>query len=284
MAAPLTVPFDFSDSEIVLSVTVAGTPVLALLDTGVDPSVIDVKLAESLKLPLDSANGGEVSGQGGDASAVAYPATIAGLALKGRPFPPVEALAHDLSGISAHLGKPLGVVLGYSFLEDKILLVDYAKSEVTFLDKAAEANKRTMQCRNRWIIPLKGFPEDATPAVLLRFGEAHGLISLDTGSSGTLTIYPGTLNLAGVKDALVEKGEVTGAGARGTTLAKSYVLNLPIQLGPFTAPAGLTVTLHEKKDFDDSRVANAGNKFFSSLGLKILLDYRSKRLGFYGDC
>ena len=44
------VPFDFSQSEIAIDATVNGEPLYLLLDTGVDPSSIDLQRAEALHL------------------------------------------------------------------------------------------------------------------------------------------------------------------------------------------------------------------------------------------
>lgn len=47
------VPFDFSQSEIGIEATVNGVPVFILLDTGVDPSAIDLHRADALHLNID---------------------------------------------------------------------------------------------------------------------------------------------------------------------------------------------------------------------------------------
>lgn len=60
----LRVPFDLSQSEIGIEVTVNGEPLYVLLDTGVDPSVIDLRRAENLHLKIDRNGGGELSGFG----------------------------------------------------------------------------------------------------------------------------------------------------------------------------------------------------------------------------
>jgi len=67
--APLTVPFDFSRHAIGLDVTVKGAPLYMILDTGVDPSAIDLKRAEALGLPIQRDNAGEASGEGDAKSA-----------------------------------------------------------------------------------------------------------------------------------------------------------------------------------------------------------------------
>lgn len=46
----LRVPFDFSQSEIGIDATVNGEPLYILLDTGVDPSPIDLQRAEAWAL------------------------------------------------------------------------------------------------------------------------------------------------------------------------------------------------------------------------------------------
>jgi hypothetical protein len=97
VAAVLDIPFDFSHKAIGMDVTVHGTPLFVLLDTGVDPSVIAAARAESLGLKVDRASGGEASGYGESKSATVYPATIDGLAIRGRSFAPIDALTADLT-------------------------------------------------------------------------------------------------------------------------------------------------------------------------------------------
>ena len=46
------VPFDFSQSEIAIDAKVNSEPVYILLDTGVDPSAIDLQRAESVHLRI----------------------------------------------------------------------------------------------------------------------------------------------------------------------------------------------------------------------------------------
>lgn len=52
LGQPVHVSFDFSQSEIGIEATVNGEPVFILLDTGVDPSAIDLHRAEALHLKI----------------------------------------------------------------------------------------------------------------------------------------------------------------------------------------------------------------------------------------
>lgn len=282
-AEALRVPFDFSKSAIGLDVTVHGTALYMILDTGVDPSVIDLKRAETLGLKIDRGAGGQASGEGDAKDSAAYPAELDGLAVAGHGFAPIEALAFDMRALSARYGRPLDGVLGYSFLSGKIVLIDYPKTTLAILDRPGDAIDAVKSCRLRHTIPLTFFPEENIPAVPdFRFGEASGTISLDTGSSGFISLYQKALDLPGLKDKLTEKGQVAFTGGRGDGTAKTYVLNAPVGFGPFTLPAGQTVSL--RGTTPDGRAANAGNKLFAAMKLKLLLDYQSKRITFYGDC
>lgn len=283
-AAPLTVPFDFSRGEIGLDVEVAGKPLHMILDTGVDPSVIGIAQAEALGLKVDRAAGGEASGEGDDASAKVFPTGITGLVIGGVAFADIEALAFDTSGLSTQYGRQLDGVLGYSFLKDRIVLIDYDATALTFFETADEAGLSTRTCRQRYRIPLEGYPDDTIPRVRdFRIGPAVGSISLDTGSNSGVNLYQSALALPGLKEALTEAGDTQFAGARGQGQAKKYVLNAPIAFGPFTLPAGQMVTLRQSPGSDD-RIANVGNQLFAAMNLKILFDYPGRTVTFLGDC
>jgi hypothetical protein len=285
LAKPVEVPFDFSRGAIGLDVTVKGVPLFVILDTGVDPSVIDINRAEALALNVDRAAGGEASGYGDAKSARVFPATIAGLAIAGRSFAPVNALAADTSAMSAGYGRRLDGVLGYSFLTDKIVLIDYRNRKIGLLDQPGDATPTIQSCHKRWALPLQFLDGDNTPIIPdFHLGAAAGPITLDTGSNGGISLFPPALDLSGVRGALVEKGEVAHSGSRGDTKSKSYALNETVGFGPFTLPAGEEVRLDAAQSPTDKRVANVGNQLFAAMKLKILLDYHAKQITFYGDC
>jgi hypothetical protein len=284
-AAPLSVPFDFSRNAIGLDVSVKGAPLYVILDTGVDPSVIDETLAGTLGLKIDRGAGGEASGEGDAKHSVTYPTSIDGLAVAGRAFAPFDALTTDMSTLSKHYGRKLDGVIGYSFLNGKIVLIDYAKTTLGILDAPSDAAPVVSRCARHWSIALQGLPDDSIPIVAdFRFGAAKAPISLDTGSNGGISLFPKALALPGLRAALVEKGKTTYAGARGESSTKIYVLREPVGLGPFTLPAGQVVTLRPTQDAGDARAANIGNQLFAAMKLKLLLDYKSRAVTFYGAC
>ena len=284
-AAPLNVSFDFSRSAIGLDVTVKAMPLYMILDTGVDPSAVDITRADAVGLKVDRAAGGEAEGAGDAKHAVVFPTTITDLAIDGRSFAPIDALAIDMGTLSTSYGRKLDGVLGYSFLTDKIVLIDYAAHRLGVLDRPSDALATVGTCRKHWSTALRSFPGDSIPIIPdFHFGTASAPISLDTGSNGGVALYQHALDLPGLSAALVAKGESTSTGARGKEKAKNYVLNMSVGFGPFMLPPGQIVTLRREQGSPDTHLANIGNKFFAAMKLKMLLDYRDKVMTFYGDC
>jgi hypothetical protein len=283
-AEPLTVPFDFSRHAIGLDVTVKGKVLHVLLDTGVDPSAIDLAKAKELGLKIDTSGGGEASGEGSAQSAKVFPVPIENLAIQGRNFGAIDGLAMDLSGMSARYGSALDGIVGYSFLKDKIVLIDYVRKQVGILDHPSDAAKSVTNCRRHYSLPIAFFPDDNIPKIPdFRFGKTTGPISLDTGSNGGIMLYQAAFDLPGVRAALVETGETTHMGARGEAKATTYKLTAPVGFGPFTLPAGEAVVLRAAPG-SDTRVANIGNKLFAAMKLKMLFDYPDRVMTFYGGC
>ncbi|MFL6690570.1 MAG: retropepsin-like aspartic protease [Alphaproteobacteria bacterium] len=283
--APLTVPFDFSRNAIGLNVTVKGAPLYMILDTGADPSGIDEARAAALGLKIDRAAGGEASGEGNDKQVKVYPTVIQGLVLGGRSFGTVNAVTLDMRGLSARYRRRLDGVLGFSFLNGKIALIDYAARRLSILERAAQANSAVRSCRKHLTIPYRSIKGDIIPIIPhFRFGAADAPISLDTGSSRGISLFQSALALPGLRAALKDEGEVHYMGARGVGTGKGYRLDESVGFGPFTLPKGQAVALFPQKGSPETRVANIGNKFFAAATPKMLLDYRNHTLGFYGDC
>ena len=285
-AEPAKLPFDFSRSEIAIEITIKGTKLHALLDTGVDPSVIDEALAKSLGLKIDrKAGGGEISGVGNQSAPVAYPTTITGLTIGGRGVAPFEAITTDMKGLSAHYGSRLDAILGFSFLDHKATLIDYPNRTVTIWDQTDARPAQIRLCKRHFSEPMRFLKDENWPLITnFRFGAAKAPVSLDTGANGDIWLLQAALAVPGLKSALVPKGTTSSAGFRGSAQWKSYSLNEPIGFGPFELPPGQMVTVRDEKGSLDSRVANVGNRQFAALKVKMLLDYSGHQLAFYGDC
>lgn len=283
-AQTLRVPFDFSQSEIGIDATLNGEPAYILLDTGVDPSVIDLGRAEALHLKIDRDAGGQASGVGSTNQPAAFPTTIRGFAISGQEFGNFDALTSDLSALSAIYGRRVDAFIGYSFLQDKTILIDYPGRMLYLLARPSEAKSATRSCHTRWSTPMQLLEGENWPLIpRLRLGEAVVSATLDTGSSGSVTLYEGALEMPGVRSALAEKGEIKSGGFLGEEKNKEYVFSKPVSFGRFELAPGAALALRNVKG-SPSNMANLGNKFFASMGLKMMLDYRHRSMSFFGDC
>jgi hypothetical protein len=117
-------PFDFYRNEIILQVKINGKgPLNMMLDTGTDPSGIDVTTARELGLKLEPL-GKPATGGGTDVN-LTYYTKLAVVEVGGLTVKNLETLAIDLSKISERLGKPLHGVLGHSLLNGRVVQIDY---------------------------------------------------------------------------------------------------------------------------------------------------------------
>jgi Aspartyl protease len=284
VAAPPSVPFDFSRGVIALDARIGAQPVTIMLDTGVYPSVIDINRAETLGLKIDRAAGGEASGVGDAKSAVAFPTTIIGLSIASRNFGPIDAATSNLSVVSQAYGRQLDAILGYSFLKRQMVLIDYRNKTVLLLNRVTEATPTIRSCRRHLNLPFQTLTDDNWPIIpKFRFGTVSGPVTIDTGSNGGIGLFERALALPGLRPSLIEIGEEEHAGFRGTEKSKAYTLNESVGFGPFTLPPGQAVKVG-KTSATDQRVANIGNRLFAAMNLKVLLNYPAKQLRFYGNC
>lgn len=278
-------PFDFSKGELAFDATIAGARVHGLLDTGVDPSVIDLATAEMLHLQVNKQAGGEASGEGESKSSVAYPSKITGIKIGGRQTASINAVASDMREMSDAYGRPLNFVFGYSFLKHQPVLVDYTSNTLSFLTRGDDAAKVVGRCGVRFQQPLnllKGLNWPVIPA--FRLGGAAAPVSLDTGSNSGLALYQAALTFGNVHGHLKGVGTVSHGGFRGDAKISTYELDTPVGFGPFQLPSGQAVTVRKDAGSLDTRVANVGNRVFAAMKLKMLLDYPANRIVFWGSC
>jgi hypothetical protein len=170
-ACVLEIPFDFSRGAIGINAAIKGSPLFFLLDTGVDPSIIDRARAESLGLNINLHEGGEPSGYGDAKSSIVFPTTIDGLTIGERSFGPVAALVADMGAMSQGLGREIDGVLGYSFLSREIVLIDYDSKKIGILGKTADANAIARNCLRHWATPMQFLDGDNTLNKWFFFGD-----------------------------------------------------------------------------------------------------------------
>jgi predicted aspartyl protease len=273
---PTEVPFEFVHNQIVVEVKIAGKgPYTMLLDTDTDPSAIDLATARELGLRLDSKSFPATGG--GTQTNLVQLTRLPTVELGGVVAKDVAAGAIDLKKLSARLGRPIHGVLGFSFLKDRIVQIDYAASKVRFYAESPYLGiQNSPNTVNKIAVP---FRYDDGVLIDSVFVNGHKLkATLDTGSSGTFSLTPEGVATLGLDEA-TQDGEVQkSVGYNGEYESKSGILKsvrigrLSIESAPAAFwPAG---SGHDKKNCQ----VNIGNGFFKDY--LMTFDFRGKLVVF----
>src|SRR6266550_1780352 len=271
-SAPIEVPFEFVANQIIVQVKIAGKgPYSMLLDTDTDPSAIDLATAREFGLRLDSRSF-PASGGGTEARLVQL-TRLSTVELGAVVAKDVAAAGIDLTKLAAKLGRPIHGVLGYSFLKDRIVQIDYAASTIRFYT----------------VTPYFGIQNSANTVdkIAMAFRYDDGVIidmvyingeklkaTLDTGSSGTFALTPEAVATLGLEEAEQNGPVEKSVGYNGEYESRSGLLK-SVRIGRLSLEGAPVIfwspkTGHDKKNFQ----ANIGNGFFKDY--LMTFDFRGK--------
>jgi hypothetical protein len=227
MAADIEIPFDFLHNQIVLGTRVNGSgPYNFVLDTGTYASTMDLGLARRLQIPLASTR--SESRGAGSGRVFGRTAVVERLVVGGLEVGQLPVVAMDLSRVSAQLGRPLHGVLGNNFLASRITQIDYFRRRIRFL---AETIAPPPDSARRISFPMRFTAGGVLP--LLEECSINGItvpVTLDTGSSLGLILFPGTIRLLGLEDLARAGIPMDAAGYRGTArLTKGWVRSVALK-------------------------------------------------------
>lgn len=241
-----------------------GHPLTVLIDTGTDPSAIDLGLARRLDLRL-----GDFA-LGSDAASDRVPFTetiLPWLKIGELTLRDLYLLALDLSGAPFKVD----LVLGYNVLSQLTLTVDYRAGALHLSHPDLEPPSPGP---GGVALPLSFYEHfPALEGVSLADGMALPPLTIDTGSNGALTLSPDLADLAGLRPGADGVAAGVGQGfVAGCAVLQGVMAGL--DLGPFRlqdveldAPAG------PGGDLGRLGRANAGNRLLSRFG-RLTLDYR----------
>lgn len=267
----VVVPFELVHDVPILRATMNGAgPYNFILDTGGNPSAVDLATARVARIFLDESRSGQAEGAGANRVPI-FAARIDVLALGGYRADSIDAVALDLSAVAQRLGIPLHGVLGYSLLAGRVVRIDYPHGTITFLppsDRVPRANPVTSG--RRVTVPLEFPPDETIP--LLRTFQVNGRalpVTLDTGSGLTLEVAPADAIAVGVRTSRLPADTSAAVGARGAvTLTAAEADSLSI--GPVSLQA-VTVQISPRLGDAPYRHGNLGNGFLKHFVLT--LDY-----------
>ncbi len=275
-AIPVEVPFEFDHNQIILQVKIAGKgPYNMLLDTDTDPSAIDAATARELGLAVGS-KGATATGGGTETNTV-YPARLPNVEIGSVIARDVAAATIDLTKLSERIGKPIHGVLGYSFLKDRIVQIDYPNQKVRFFTESPYP--RIQFGPNT--VNIIAFPfryEDGDVIVDSVFVNNEKMkATLDTGSSGTFSLTPDAVSQLGLEEQGRDDDEER-VGYNGSYKSKIGTLKA-VRMGKLSVDSAqatfwLPGTGHDHKKFQ----LNIGNGFFKDF--MMTFDFKNKMVVF----
>lgn len=266
------IPFDFVRNEILVQVKVNGKgPFNMMLDTGTDPSAIDLATAKELGLKLSSA-GGPVSGGGTDRN-LAYETKLPLVEAGGLRAKNLSAVALDLSKVGERLGRPLHGVLGHSLLNGRVVQIDYANHVVRFYsqspftkaDKKANTAKRT----------VLSFRYDDNVLIDDVFVNGKKMVgNFDTGSSGSFHLTPAAVSYLGLEDEVNRAPVSTSVGYNNVSENREGKLS-NVTIGGVSVDQPSVIFFGKGNGRDKKPWGmNIGNLFLKDF--VVTIDYRSK--------
>ena len=264
------VAFLFPHHQVVVEATLQGDgPHACLVDTGTNPSAIDAKLAAQIGLAT-TGPGEKAEGVGQDDVTV-HPTSVE-VAIGGSERERIEAVTIDLTALSKKIGRPIGCILGQSWLVSRVVQIDYPHRTVRFSKTALDGvQPKGAACVE---IPMRYWAEDdAMPLVSVDVLGVAYPVTLDTGSSQTLRLFlrgsppPGFELLSGDAKVSGFRGEATVQRARIPSL----------KFGPI-AMEKVEITLGDRNlgEPPGARMGNLGNGVLEN-GV-LTLDYPQRRL------
>jgi len=266
------IPFDFYRNEIILQVKIAGKgPFNMMLDTGTDPSAIDVATAKEIGLKLEPL-GKTGTGGGTDVNLTYYtkmPLVEAGdFTVKN-----VETLALNLSKMSERLGRPVHGVLGHSVLNGRIVQIDYPKRVVRFYSQPLFTKTANQSNTSKRTVMSFRYSDN----VLLDDVFVNGkkvIANLDTGSNGGFNLTPAAVSYLRLEDEVNHARVSSDVGYNGASENREgKVSNVTVGGISIDAPP---VIYFAKGSGRDKKLwgINIGNAFLKDF--VVTIDYRNK--------
>jgi predicted aspartyl protease len=271
--APVEIPFEFVHNQIVVKVKVGGKgPFNMLVDTNTDPSAIDVATARELGLAVGD-KGSPVTGGGTEVN-TAYITRLPSVELGSLVIKDVAAATINLAKLAERMGGPIHGILGFSFLKDRIIQIDYPNSKLRFFAESPYPRIQfSANTVNTIAFPFKR--EDGEVMIdSIYVNNEKMRAALDTGSSGSFSLTPEAVALLKLEDQAQAGESSKSVGYNGEYESKQGVLK-SVRLGRISvesvrADFWLPKTGHDNKKFQ----VNIGNGFFQDFVMTF--DFKNK--------
>ncbi|MGI8542006.1 MAG: retroviral-like aspartic protease family protein [Aridibacter sp.] len=264
--------FDFHKNLIFLKVKINGKgPFNVMLDTGTNPSAIDSATARELGLKL-KATGEKAAGGGTSANAVydVEPVSVAVGKLKAKN---IEISAVDLSAIGKAIGKPLHGILGHSFLNNRVVQIDYPKRLVRFYSKpAGRTPSKHSSAANQTTLPFRY----ANESILIEDVQVNGkkvTTLFDTGLNGVFAVMPSALSALDLEEEFNVAKPAKSVGFSGASTSRIGTVKT-VKIGILSVDSAAVVFWERNTGHDTTSYGfTIGNGFLK--GFIVTVDYRN---------
>ena len=273
-AQVIDVPFAFIHDEIVLQVKINGQgPFSMLLDTGTDPSAVDLGAAKDIGLPL-SDRGHAASGGGTEVNRI-YGTKLARVEIGALVASNVAAGAIDLSRLTDHIGIPILGVLGHSLLDGRIVQIDYPGRVVRFYSQSPIGRDGSPASSSKYV----RMPFRYQDNVLIDDVYVNGrrmTANFDTGSNGAFKFTPQAAADLGLEEELRNAPVRTSHGYNGE-VKNSEVQIQSIAIGSIRLSSPTVLFTGKGAGYDKRKWSiNIGNAFLKDY--IVTIDYPKKTI------
>ena len=213
---PIELPFETERNLIFVEVKLNGRgPFTMMLDTGTDPSAIDLAAAKELGLELTTTGQNAVGG--GTEKKAVYEVKPVDLTVGELQADNVEIAAADLSQIAQAIGKPMHGVLGHSFLDKRIVQIDFPARRLRFYTKSPAGPAAAGV--ERATLPF----EYAHDSILVNDVTVNGQqvrTLFDTGFNGSFNVMPAAIPQLGLEEAFEKATPKKAIGFSGAATSR----------------------------------------------------------------
>jgi len=211
-----------------IAVTIMGSPLRAIVDSGAQMSAIDAVLAERLRLARNLAApmlAYGVSGKPDLTHSVRLDLDLPGLSIRG-----LHAAALDLAGVSDLSGREFQMLIGRDILRQLAIEADFPAARARFRQSGART-----AARDALELPLKR--RSGAARVDIRIEASKSLeVLVDTGSSGLLALTEAAAGRSGLLAVGRSEGSAHSVGLGG--LSRNRVITArSVTIGTLVLPS-----------------------------------------------
>ncbi|MGO8719270.1 MAG: aspartyl protease family protein [Acidobacteriaceae bacterium] len=219
--SPVTVPFEYFNRHIYISLTLNGNPgMVFLVDSGTSSNILNMRTSEALGLKPISVQQKKGLGLG---SGKVYVAAAKDIDARIGNVQVANLMAViDLRGLGEHLDHPLDGILGFPFLQHFAVVLDFDKHLLTLLP----SNRYTYSGPGDRLWLTSKSKSTSIPVMLGTLGQPQrrATVEIDTGSDVTLLLYPDYVRGAHLDGAFVAMPNFQSYGLGGYFLMRSGLL------------------------------------------------------------